>query len=547
MGRSWRTDVLHLIAGLVVAISGSAFVGFDGYFFIDEAALYGQLEVMEGDGWTVPRPFPDRDPSAEHVPMARSDTAGDEYAPFAKHPVHVLVARAAHLAGGEIGVRMLSSLSLVVAAVAAAVLAGGNRLRRRTAFWLTLVASPLLFDSNLVVAHTLGAAVAGALFATALRCRRSPASHAAVFVLALLGGLLRNELLLLVGAGAVVLGLRALRRRSSSDALVASTMLVGAGAAYIFEPLLVRRAIGAGAGLETAPTAGAAARDVVTAATRSLFEVNASAATTTGILGLVVCGVLVAVTAVLAARREPDRQLVLVVAGLALVASVVFLAQPHLVTGLVWAFPGLLLLIAAASGGFSLDDHIRTAALASALFAVLVAATQYSQGGGLEWGWRYVAVAIPLLTPAVAQVVAYLWRDRRTGVPGLALGAVLVASIVVQLGGLRFQRAVVSDTDYFLVRVDEVMADASADWVVSTDASFGRFAYQVSVEGDVATVANADIGQVLGWLRDDGVDTVLVVWRFDEPPPDGSLGGYRRTGRSWAVASDYRAVLLEPA
>lgn len=425
-------------------------------------------------------------------------------------------------------------------------LAGGDALRRRTAFWITLVATPLLFDANLVVAHALGAAVAGALFAIILRARPAPATYGAALLLSCLGGLLRHELLLLLGAGSLVLGVQALRRRSVPDVITAAMLLFGGAFAYLVEPLLVRSAIGGSAGLETsAPTAGSAARDVVVAATRSLFEVNATVATTAGILGLVGCAALVAATAFVASRDEPDHRLASVTGALAVAGSVLFLAQPHLVTGFVWAFPALLLLVAGPFRRTAVDAHLRTGLIVSAVFGVLVAATQYSQGGGLEWGWRYVAVAIPLLTPAIAAVVARLWQDRHSGAPGFALVTVLVACVVIQLGGLRYQRTVLSDTHHFLDRVDQVTEEASAEWVVSTDASFGRFAYELSVDGNVASVANADVGQVLGWLRDDGVSTVLLVWRLDEPPADRSLGGFRRTTRSWDVASGYQGALFE--
>jgi hypothetical protein len=80
--------------------------------------------------------------------------------------------------------------------------------------------------------------------------------------------------------------------------------------------------------------------------------------------------------------------------------------------------------------------------------------------------------------------------------------------------------------------------------VVSLDASFGRFAHPLSVGGEVATAADGAGPEVLGWLADEGVADVLVVWRFDEEVPLDDLSGYSRTDRSWYLASEYRATLL---
>lgn len=534
----------HVAAGALVLVLASAFVGFRGYFFIDEAALYGQLEVMDDTGdWTVPLPFPDRDPDGTYMPMARSDVADGRFAPFAKHPVHVLVARGAHLIGGDVAVRLLSSVGLLCAGVGAAVISGREPRRRVLAFWITLVASPLLFDANLVVAHTLGAAVAAAVVAIVVRVPDRRWSIPTVLLLTCLGGLLRNEFLLLGAAGFVVLGVRSLLRRSIRDALLGASMFVGSVAAYLGEPLLVRSIIGGRPGLDQAPTSGTSVSAAAEATVRALFEVEGLPGTTAGLLGVVVAGSLTGVAAVVIQRRAVDRGLVVVVAAAALAGSLLFVLQPHLVTGLVWAFPALLLLVALVSRSAGPDGPLRLPVVMAGVFALLVAATQYSQGGGLEWGWRYVAVAVPLVTPAIADV-ATRWWDRGPEIPRVALGALAAACAFVQVGGLRVERTVVSDTRFFLDQVGDVAADADADWVLSLDASFGRFAYPLSVQGQVATAADGTGSEVLGWLADDEVPTVLVVWRFGEELPLEDLAGYRTSGAVQYLASAYRAALL---
>lgn len=544
MGCLRRGLLPHVLGGIVLAVLASSFVGFGGYFFIDEAALYGQLEVMEERGaWTIERPFPERDPAAQHVPMARSDIADDRFAPFAKHPVHVVLARAFHIAGGEVGVRLLSSLALVAAAVTSATLAGGGTARRATAFWVTVVASPLLFDAQLVVAHTVGAAVAGALLVVLLRARPTAPVLLAAAGLSCLGGLLRNESLLLSGAAGCVLAVRAIRHRSGHDAAAAAAVVGGAAAAYLAEPMLVRWAIGGEPGLERAPTAGSEVWDVVRAAGRSLFELQGSAATPPALVGVAVCASLVGFAAWVAARRRPDPVLLRVSAAGALGGALVFAWHPHLVTGLLWAFPALLLLVAPAGPGVRLDGVMRPPLAIAGVFTVFVAATQYEQGGGLEWGWRYVAIAVPLVTPAIAAVASQLWQ--RAGLPRTALVAVGLACIVVQVGGLRVQRSAVAETASFLDRVEAVTREADADWVVSLDASFGRFAYDLSTSADVLTAPDGTGSRVLRWLDRPPTSSVLLVWRSDEGAPIDRLGGFRTTRRRWALGGGYQAELLD--
>lgn len=534
---------LHALVGAVALVIASAYVGFGGYFFIDEAALYGQLDVLERGEWTVPRPFPDRDVDLEHLPMANSDVAGDRFAPFAKHPVHVLLARGADIVGGDVGVRLLSSAGLLVAALGSAMLVRGSGPVRNLAFWITLGATPLLFDANLVVAHTLGAAVVAWLAVVVLRMRNGPPRWLLIILLALLGGLLRNEVVLLVGAAAVVLGVVGVRRRAWPHLMDAAALLAGGLGAFLLEPLIVRSVVGGQPGLDSAPTAGSAIGDVVAAAGRSLLEIDATGGTPAGTIGLVACCLLVAVAALQIRRSVPDRGLLAVAAVAAGAGGLLFLREPHLVTGLVWAFPALMLFPAGSPAPPGSTAADRSLLGVAGLFALLVASTQYSQGGGLEWGWRYVAVAIPLVTPVLARVVSSAWR-RQPGLPLVAAGGLVIACVAVQLGGLRVQRTLVHDTEYFLDRVDEVAAEADADFVLSVDASFGRFAHRLSTNGPVATAADGSAERVLQWLADDGVEEVLLVWRFDERNPVDDLGPYSPTGENWYLASEYRAELL---
>jgi len=542
---SWRWWLAHVVGGGALLVAVSAAVGFDGYFFIDEGALYGQLEVMEDrGGWTIQRPFPDRDPTGEHVPMAKADIAGDRYAPFAKHPVHVILATAADAVGGQVGVRLLSSLGVLVAGLGAAAMVGGDAFRRAAAFWITVAASPLLFDAQLVVAHALGAGVAAAVFAAVTgRLERRPSVAVAIAACgASFGGLLRNEFVLLAIAAALVFATTGWRRRDRWHALAGVGFGFGGVVAYLVEPRLIRAAIGGRAELDAAPSGGSGLGQVLEAAGRSLFEAGGGTSPA-ATLGIVLAGALTAAFVVFASRGRPDVPMLWVLAVGALVGGVAFLRDPQLVTGLVWTFPALWLLLPVLRHGLPRETPVRAGVLVAGVFAILVAATQYSTLGGLEWGWRYVAIAVPLVTPALAQVAADLWV--RPGVPRLALLSVLAVGSIVSVGGLRVQATLLRDTDTFLAAASEVSGSADADWIVSTDASFGRFAYDLSVRGRVATANGGTEDDVLGWLHADGVDRVLLIWRsVGDEVPEFKLGSFRRTGAVRYIASGYRAIVV---
>lgn len=527
---------------LVVA---SVLAGFGGYFFIDEAALYAQVEVLDATGeWTLPRPFPGADTDGSTVPMARSDVVGDRYAPFAKHPVHVLLARGADLVGGEVGIRLLSSAAVLEAGVAAALLSGESSRRRVVAFWTTIVASPLLFHANLVVAHGVAAAVVGFLFVVSSRRPVTTGWVSATAALALAAGLLRSEAVMLALAGSVPLAWSAVHRRSRREGALALAMASGGMAAYLLEPWLRRLAIGGGPDAAGVPAAGSTPGDLVEAAARSVLEVQGSAATTLGTVGVVLCAVASLVAVVLVARPRSDAAITVLAGVVALVGAAMFAIEPHVVTGLLWAFPALLVLVGAVAGSDRVDVGPRKPLFAAALFASLVAATQYSVGGGVEWGWRYVAVAVPLVTPAVAAVATALWDRRRPGTTA-ALTAVAAAAVVVQLGGLRMQRAAIDESEALLERAEAVAAATDPGWIVSLDASFGRFAYPLSIDGELATVSSDDLAPVLDRLRDQGVERVLLVWRSAVEPPLGDVDGFAADGAITRIGSGYRATILE--
>ena len=109
------------------------------------------------------------DPDGKWFALDLADHVGDGWYPYAKHPLFAVVVAGvgtAHLWQ----LYGLMTLGTVAAAVAAGLLA--RRISPRYgpwALWCCGIASPLLFDSYWLIAHTLGAAAAGFAVVGALR------------------------------------------------------------------------------------------------------------------------------------------------------------------------------------------------------------------------------------------------------------------------------------------------------------------------------------------------------------------------------------------
>ena len=140
-------------------------VGTHASFSADEGAAITQARnLARGDGWIVDHPLPQVDPEGANYPLELSSRGPNGVAPFAKHPLYALVLAGAERVGGINAMVALSMLGTLAAAALGAALAsrmGGPGLARPT-LWALGLGSPLLFDGYLVVAHTIGAALAAA-------------------------------------------------------------------------------------------------------------------------------------------------------------------------------------------------------------------------------------------------------------------------------------------------------------------------------------------------------------------------------------------------
>ena len=411
MRRAWAAPLwAHslVLAALLVAVGLVA--GTDVSFSSDEGAAIAQVELLaSGQGWTEANAFPTIDPEgrAYFFDPALSSGGPDAFAPYAKHPLYVLLLRPAEAVGGQWGMVGLSILGAVLAALAAAMVARELDPRLdRWALWTVGAATPLVFDSQLVEAHTLGTALAGvAVLASTRLLRRTAVLPALVAVGAVVPlALLRTEGVLFALALGAVLGILGLRRRSWPVVVTAGAVGVAALVTNVLEKRWTRSLLGrsGGGGISAIE---ATLGDRLVAMTTSTIQVG-EAWPTIARVGLVL-SLLAAVVTPLVLRRGVDPARVVTVGGVvgcAGLALAVVGGRPDTVPSLLVACPVLTVGILLVRRDVWTPPAVLLGAT-SGLYAAAVFATQYGQAGGAEWGARFLALLLPAAVPLALRAI----------------------------------------------------------------------------------------------------------------------------------------------
>lgn len=513
----------------------------------DEGAALLQARVLDATGgWSYTYPLAAIDPEDRARPFVRGDLGTEALAPYAKHPLYPLVLLGAGRLAGTTGMALTSVLGAVAAAVAAALLARRfTPVLDRVALWTCGVASPLFFDAGLILAHTLAAAAAGLAALGAVRVLErdrpglSPAPLVGMAVAVAVAVLLRSEGVFVgpaLALGAVAAGWR----RAVTEARVAAvagTALAATAVAAMADRLALWAIVG-----EPLPTvvdpppsswpAGRIQGIVATWFDPSYGDDRAVALT------LVLATVLVGVAAA-AVRLRPDARTL--ITGAAVVAAAAYLLRLLLhpagaVPGLAVAFPvawaGLWL------AGRELLDRpaARAITVAAAAVVVAVALTQYPRGGGIEWGGRYFAIALPLAVPPLLEAL----RRAAERLDGRTRRVTLVAAVVssLALAGLavRAQREVHGQTRDVLEamrRAGEQAGDAPGlgrPVVVSWNRLLPQIAYRDFDAYDWVVPDRQHLAVSLERLAALGVERVVFVTP-DATRDLAELAGWAEVGR----------------
>jgi MFS family permease len=423
----------HAVALFIMLLALLPFSRTDTVFFADEGSALAQAEQLsDGEGWTRPLSFPASDPDAESFPLFAGDVSGDRLVPLGHHAVYALVLDGWYAAGGQPGAVVLSLAGCALAAYLTARIV--RRLRpglEVAALWAVGAASPLFFDGYLVVAHTLVAALAAGVVLALLRCldgEHRPAMIGIAGALTFGAGVLRNEALLFGAALAIAVFFFGIRSRDRW--LTAFAIVVGGAvaAARVGEAMIRSRVIG-GSGAHqftVAMEGGSWIGDRLTGAFITLL-LPSYGQFGAGDVALVLGVTCALVAAVIARRRPDDRNGLLLFSALAVgLLGLRLVLAPGPVPGLLWACP--VLGVGAVLVTRDVLRNRATALLAAVvvLFAGAVLLTQYANGGGREWGWRYFSLALPVAV-AIAVIAIVDGAARLASHDGRVAARLLVA------------------------------------------------------------------------------------------------------------------------
>ncbi|MDQ3977965.1 MAG: hypothetical protein M3314_00210 [Actinomycetota bacterium] len=513
----------------MILVALLAVVGSSSSFSADEGAAIAQARSLaDGEGWIVEHPVPEADPAGANYPLEFSERGPRGFAPFGKHPLYALLLAGVDRIAGVAGMVLLS----LAGTVAAAGLAAGIARRidpalARPAVWTVGLASPLLFDGYLVIAHTLGAALAAAaMLATVVAIERRRAA-VALSVLPLVAGavLLRREAILLALALGLVAAVLAVRRPGARRpaGVIALGAPAVAAAAQVLEQMWTRHLLGGSLAWSGLGTSGTGSSGLIEGRLHAFFLTWLTpgyGARSLAPLALLVMLGAVAVAA-LALRRLPDPHAAVnrwaaVAAGAAVVA---------VLTGPTTVVPGFLVAFPLAAGGFLLirRETLRTATAqvglgVFALFALGVIGTQYTKGGAGEWGGRYFAIGIPFLAPvlllALHDAGSRLGRQvRQRAVASLAVCSLVLATMGV--AALRHNHSGTAELVGMFEKAGQAVGTEGGDRpvLVSTQGSAPRFAWPVSDRQRWLLSDPAGIPDLFGRLRVAGVTRIGFVTR----------------------------------
>lgn len=534
-----RVRLADLIAAFLLLAIVNVAGGPAGFWSADEAVSHQQVELLATGTWTAEPPEPQIDPTGRWHPLSPISLGDGAVAPYSKHPLFPAVVRVGDLAGGRIGRHLVPAAGSVLAALLIAI--GSDRRRpgsARLAFWLALGATPLLFHGTILWAHSLGvAAAAGAsLLVQSLlgqgpghrRRLRFPSLVGGLILASVAGVLLRSEAAIfstLLGGSLTVVGLVSRERRliGAGAATAAATVL-----AYRLEAVLRAEILGPGGDVALAPPPEA------------LFDwsVRASLAWTWLVdgrpdlsLARFVGALLLAVAAW---ALRPDSRLELS-PRLALLGGLFYL--PAMAAGSTMSFfpsaPALLVGLILLP---SLDRFARLVIGLTTLTFGAVVATSYANGGGGDWGGRYLAM---LLAPVAIIALPEVWQLGRTvaeqskprlidflahgGGPvlfgTLLASAALAASMSIDAVDTRRTTGVLARE---LATEIEMVAQPD-DLVVITDSRIGRLLGDTDVEARLLQVPAADMHQLISQLAETEPFLILDLLAPFEPPDNWTV------------------------
>lgn len=447
----WGPLAVHLVLLGLVLILALALSERSTGFTTDEGSYAIQAEALHDGSWSIDWPFRAANPSGDAFPYHGGVVSSRGEFSYVSHPAWPLALSVMESPlPKEIGLRVLPMLGVLVAAASAYVLALRLADVRSAAwsYWL-VVGSPILVNGLMIWAHAPAAAVAGvaAICLAAVLDRQCPARlgwSAGLLGCIVSGALLRSEFVLLAIAIAVTLavaGLVGLDRLLLALAAACGAVTVAtvwAESLWIGAIVGSRGAVGGGAGevASRATGSGSWLGGRLTGLVTSVLK----GATNSPLAAVLSALVIVAVAFVVVdpTKMRISRGVVLW-GAVALTVARLVIAPDEPAIGMIAAWP-LALLVGAAWRQMTATERWLLGVVA--IYALGVFVTQYDDGGGLQWGGRFLGLAVVPLAVFAARGVDVV-RSRVRGAAAPLLGLIILGAAfgLIATNEVRLQNA----------------------------------------------------------------------------------------------------------
>jgi hypothetical protein len=535
--RLWRLLRVHLAVFALALISLAPFMRVNTAWTVDEGLYSYQVRALQQGDWKIDYWAAPIDPDGRWFPLKRHEKGRDSYFPYVKSPAYPLLMWAAtRVVGDSIGLHLFPILGALGAAAAAWLLASlVDRRAAPFAFWIAAL-GPVVINAYVIWAHAPSAAVAGLTAYAATRALRGgiTATRVAGLCIGIASGvLLRSEGLLFAAALAAALGalgaLRLLARAPNAARAVWLAATAGTTALTVnaLEHRWVVSIVGHIFSNDYVRNDGLPYWEgKILGARHILLDVSyLETGTLLTIVELVMTVVVTVATARALSRSEFRAHVVASVAMFMVAALLVvrFLGPSDTVPGIIPAWPiaiiGLILF------KWRLANQVERV-LAGVIVLELLAtlATQYPEGGGFEWGARYLSPLYPLIAALAALALYRTIQGSSISARRHLVPLMVLLTLIPAAGGLRAQTSLRSKVDQWIQIVE-----GAPGVVITTDEWLAQGAFRTYPAHEWLHVQSPEIPTALTRLGEAGYKDVIVLeplsaWSTETLHPPG---GYR--------------------
>jgi hypothetical protein len=521
-GLPGRRLLVHVLIYGTMLLALLPFMRVNTAWSVDEGLYVYQVRALQDGHWNLDYWASSIDPDGRWFPLNRHEKFGDSYYPYVKAPVYpALVLGATRLFGDAVGLHLLPIVGALLGAVAAWLLASlADRRAAPYAFWIAAL-GPVVVNAYAVWAHALSTGIAGLTAYVAIRALRDRATvlRVSCVTLGVAGSvLLRTEGLLFAAAlAAVFLIVGAIRLIGRSPGVVAAVLLAGViGVCAVGANRLEHRWVTSFAGDASDKTDYMSGSDVsyltgkIQGATHILantnyYEDHGDPITDVKALLTVTATCLAGV----ALTRRSRRATTVGIAALGVVIGLLvfrFLGPPDTAPGIIAAWPtaivGLLLFKWRAA---RLAERVLLGVVVLEVLGTL--ATQYPQGGAIEWGARYLSPLYPLIA-CLAALSLYRTAKEKRGDEGwrIVRPALVLLTVLAAGAGLYGMTGYRASMDR---RFIDPIEGASGP-VITSNEWYAQVAYRTFPDHQWLHVPEEDMPAALTKLADSGYKDVIV-------------------------------------